>query len=180
MIAADGDRLQRWTAPIFPGLDAARSRLHRATCWLSDIAWAEHPDYRAGHAFARSLTMPVAQLAHAERVFIAAALHARYGGAADDPAKALTRTLLDDAAAAEARALGLALRLAYTLSGGALELLDQVPLARERDRHRPRIAADRQLVRRRGGAAPARCAGPRAGPFGARAVRRRSPSPALA
>jgi exopolyphosphatase/guanosine-5'-triphosphate,3'-diphosphate pyrophosphatase len=39
--------------------------------------------------------------------------------------------LLDDAAAAEARALGLALRLAYTLSGGALELLDQVRLVRE-------------------------------------------------
>jgi exopolyphosphatase / guanosine-5'-triphosphate,3'-diphosphate pyrophosphatase len=43
----------------------------------------------------------------------------------------LTRTLLDDSAAAEARSLGLALRLAYTLSGGALELLDQVQLSRE-------------------------------------------------
>jgi exopolyphosphatase/guanosine-5'-triphosphate,3'-diphosphate pyrophosphatase len=127
----DGDRLQRWVAPVFAGLIPARKRLHRAVCWLSDIAWAEHPDYRATHAFARSLTMPVAQLDHAERVFIAAALHARYGGSADDPAKALTRTLLDDAAAADARALGLALRLAYTLSGGALELLDQVRLIRE-------------------------------------------------
>jgi exopolyphosphatase / guanosine-5'-triphosphate,3'-diphosphate pyrophosphatase len=131
LITGDGDRLQRWIAPVFPGLGAARERLHRAVCWLSDIAWAEHPDYRAGHAFARSLTMPVAQLDHAERVFIAAALHARYGGAADDPAKALTRTLLDDAAAADARGLGLALRLAYTASGGALELLDQVRLTRE-------------------------------------------------
>src|SRR5205085_1354947 len=65
------------------------------------------------------------------RVFIAAALHARYGGAADDPAKALTRTLLDDASADDARALGLALRLAYTLSGGAFELLDDVRLMRE-------------------------------------------------
>ena len=127
----DGDRLQAWIASVFPGLSAARQRLHRAVCWLSDIAWAEHPDYRAGHAFARSLTMPVAQVDHAERVFIAAALHARYGGATDDPAKALTRSLLDDATAADARALGLALRLAYTLSGGALELLDQVRLTRE-------------------------------------------------
>jgi exopolyphosphatase / guanosine-5'-triphosphate,3'-diphosphate pyrophosphatase len=131
LATGDGDRLQRWIAPVFSGLSAARERLHRAACWLSDIAWAEHPDYRAGHAFARSLTMPVAQLDHAERVFIAAALHARYGGAADDPAKALTRALLDDAAAADARGLGLALRLAYTVSGGALELLDQVKLMRE-------------------------------------------------
>lgn len=127
----DGDRLQRWTAPIFPDRDASMRRLHRAACWLSDIAWADHPDYRAGHAFARSLTLPFGQIGHRERVFVAAALHARYGGAIDDPVRDSTRPLLDDSAAAEARALGLALRLAYTLCGGALELLDQVRLRRE-------------------------------------------------
>ena len=127
----DGDRLERWTAPIFPGRDESTHRLHRAVCWLSDIAWAEHPDYRAEHAFERSLTLPFAQIGHRERVFVATALHARYGGAADDPVKARTRPLLDEGAAAEARALGLALRLAYTLCGGALELLDQVRLTRE-------------------------------------------------
>jgi exopolyphosphatase / guanosine-5'-triphosphate,3'-diphosphate pyrophosphatase len=127
----DGDRLHRWTAPAFPEGDDDRRRLHRAACWLSDIAWTEHPDYRAAHAFTRSLTMPLAQLDHTERVFIASALHARYGGAADDPMKAPLQALLDPAAAAEARALGLALRLAYTLSGGALELLEQVRLRRE-------------------------------------------------
>jgi len=129
----DGDRLLGWTAPAFPGVDASRRRLHRAACWLSDIAWTEHPDYRAVHAFTRSLTMPVAQLDHSERAFIASVLHARYGGDADDPIKATTLPLLDTAAAAEARALGLALRLAYTLCGGALELLEQVRLEREAD-----------------------------------------------
>jgi exopolyphosphatase/guanosine-5'-triphosphate,3'-diphosphate pyrophosphatase len=127
----DGDRLQRWTAPIFPNRGEPMRRLHRAACWLSDIAWADHPDYRAEHAFARSLTLPFAQIAHSERVFVASVLHARYGGASDDPVKATTRPLLDDADAAEARALGLALRLAYTLCGGALDLLDQVRLTRE-------------------------------------------------
>jgi len=127
----DGDRLQRWTAPIFPDLDEDSHRLHRAACWLSDFAWTEHPDYRAEHAFTRALRMPVAQIAHHERVFIAAALHTRYGGASDDPIKVATRPLLADGAASEARRLGLALRLAYTLCGGALELLDQVGVARE-------------------------------------------------
>ena len=71
--------------------------------------------------------MPVAQIDHGERAFIAAAsTPARRRN--DDPVKALTRALLDDADATEARALGLALRLAYTLSGGALELLGQVRL----------------------------------------------------
>ena len=130
---SDGDRLHRWTAEILPGRDAATRRLHRAACWLSDIAWAEHPDYRAAHAFSRSLTVPFPQIGHSERVFVASILHARYGGAAEDPVKAATRGLLDGNAAAEARALGLGLRLAYTLSGGAVQLLEQVRLARGAD-----------------------------------------------
>ena len=130
----DGDRLQHWVAAVFPDLEERSRRLHRAVCWLSDIAWAEHPDYRAEHAFLRSLRMPVGTLWHAERAFIAAALHARYGGAVEDPIKAALRGLLDDDAAAEARRLGLALRLAYTLCGGALELLEQVRLGRAGER----------------------------------------------
>ena len=130
---SDGDRLQQWTAPVFAGLDGRTRRLHRAACWLSDIAWTEHPDYRAEHAFIRSLRMPVGAIAHRERVFIALVLHGRYGGTIGDPVTSSARVLLDDSAAAEARALGLALRLGYTLCGGALSLLDQVGLRREGD-----------------------------------------------
>jgi exopolyphosphatase / guanosine-5'-triphosphate,3'-diphosphate pyrophosphatase len=127
---SDGDLLERWTAPVFGELPAAARRLHRAACWLSDIAWTEHPDYRAEQAFTRSLRMPIGPISHRERVFIASALHARYGGVPDDPIKAQTRPLLDDREAAEARSLGLALRLAYTLCGGALDLLSGVRLSR--------------------------------------------------
>jgi exopolyphosphatase/guanosine-5'-triphosphate,3'-diphosphate pyrophosphatase len=129
----DGDRLQLWTAPVFPGLPASSRRLHRAACWLSDIAWSEHPDYRAEQVFMRSLRMPVGAIDHAERVFIAAALHTRYGGAPDDPIRLATAPLLDDRMTAEARCLGLALRLAYTLCGGALDLLADVRLLRDAD-----------------------------------------------
>jgi exopolyphosphatase/guanosine-5'-triphosphate,3'-diphosphate pyrophosphatase len=127
---SDGDLLDQWTAPVFGALPAVSRRLHRAACWLSDIAWTEHPDYRAEQAFTRSLRMPIGPISHRERVFIASALHARYGGSPDDPIKAPTRPLLDDREAAEARSLGLALRLAYTLCGGALDLLGEVRLAR--------------------------------------------------
>jgi exopolyphosphatase / guanosine-5'-triphosphate,3'-diphosphate pyrophosphatase len=127
---SDGDLLERWTAPIFGEWPAVSRRLHRAACWLSDIAWTEHPDYRAEQAFTRSLRMPIGAISHQERVFIASVLHARYGGAPDDPIKAPTRSLLDDREATEARSLGLALRLAYTLCGGALDLLHEVELSR--------------------------------------------------
>jgi exopolyphosphatase / guanosine-5'-triphosphate,3'-diphosphate pyrophosphatase len=176
---SDGDRLQRWAAPVFPDLDDDALRLHRAACWLSDFAWTEHPDYRAEHAFTRSLRMPVAQIDHHERVFIAVALHARYGGAADDPVKAATRVLLDDNEAGEARALGLTLRLAYTLCGGALELLDAARLARDAHGIVLELPPTGSLfigeaVQRRLDALG------RAFNLATRTVRRRSPSPAIA
>jgi exopolyphosphatase/guanosine-5'-triphosphate,3'-diphosphate pyrophosphatase len=129
----DGDSLQRWTAPLFPNLSEADTARHRAACWLSDLAWSEHPDYRAKQAFTRSLTLPFAGSTHADRVFVATALHARYGGPADDPVKGPTRRLLDDRATQEARTLGAALRLAYTLCAGTIELLFELQLRRAGD-----------------------------------------------
>jgi exopolyphosphatase/guanosine-5'-triphosphate,3'-diphosphate pyrophosphatase len=78
--------------------------------------------------------MPFAGITHADRVFVAAVLHTRYGGGSDDPVKDPTRQLLDERAAAEVRTLGLALRLAYTLCGGTIDLLSEVWLGREGDR----------------------------------------------
>jgi exopolyphosphatase / guanosine-5'-triphosphate,3'-diphosphate pyrophosphatase len=127
----DGDRLQKWTAPLFPNLSEGSRRLHRAACWLADIAWSEHPDYRAEQAFTRTLRLPFAAITHPDRVFVAAVLHTRYGGAADDPAREPTRALLDPSVAAQVRTLGLALRLAYTLCGGMTELLSETRLGRE-------------------------------------------------
>lgn len=142
---SDGDRLDAWTAPVFGEQPAPLRRLHRAACWLSDIAWTEHPDYRAEQAFTRSLRMPIGAIDHRERVFIASVLHARYGGAPDDPIKAATRPLLDDRDAADARSLGLALRLAYTLCGGALDLLDEVALSRDENMLRLELPASGSL-----------------------------------
>ncbi len=126
----DGDRLQQWTAPLFANLSEAAQRRHRAASWLSDLAWSEHPDYRAEQAFIRSLTLPFAGSTHPDRVFVGTALHARYGGSADDPVKEPTRQLLDERATREARTLGLALRLAYTLCAGTIELLSELRLGR--------------------------------------------------
>ena len=124
----EGDRLQEWAALLFPDLSEATRRRHRAVCWLSDIAWSEHPDYRAQQAFTRSLTVPFAGITHADRVFVATALHARYGGPVEDPVTEPTRQLLDDRATQEARTLGLALRLSYTLCAGTIGLLSEVSL----------------------------------------------------
>lgn len=127
----DGMRLQEWTAPLFARLDNRTRRLHLAACWLGDIAWNEHPDYRAQQGFTRSLRMPLPAITHADRVFVATGLHWRYGGAADDPIKVPTCHLLDPGVTTEVRSLGLALRLAYTLCGGVIELLSDTRLVRD-------------------------------------------------
>ena len=124
----DADRLQEWTSPLFPNQSQAARQVHRAVCWLSDIAWSEHPDYRAEQAFTRSLRMPFAGISHADRAFVAAVLHTRYGGAADDAVREPTRQLLGERASGEVLTLGLGLRLAYALCGGATDLLSQTRL----------------------------------------------------
>jgi exopolyphosphatase / guanosine-5'-triphosphate,3'-diphosphate pyrophosphatase len=126
----DGNLLQQWTSPLFGDLSETVRRRHRAACWLSDLAWSEHPDYRAKQAFVRSLTLPFAGTTHPDRVFVATALHARYGGSVEDSVKEPTQRLLDEGATHEARTLGLALRLAYTLCAGSIELLAELGLGR--------------------------------------------------
>ncbi|HEX4111681.1 MAG TPA: Ppx/GppA family phosphatase [Stellaceae bacterium] len=117
---ADGDELFAWTQPLYPNEDAEHRRLRHAAALLTDVAWAEHPDYRAEQALRMTLFMPLPGLDHRERAFLAAALHARYGGA--DPGDAVRR-LLDDERYADARRVGLALRLGNTLTGGVPGLL---------------------------------------------------------
>lgn len=123
-----GEIMAAWTAPLFVGEDAAAARLRMAACLLSDLGWAEHPDYRADHAFLRVLRLAVAGIDHDERAFLALATHARYGGSQDCPVAAVARRLLSEGQVAKAHILGLALRLAHTLTGGVASLLQRTSL----------------------------------------------------
>jgi exopolyphosphatase/guanosine-5'-triphosphate,3'-diphosphate pyrophosphatase len=113
--------------PEEPGL----TRLWAASCLLSDIAWLEHPDYRGEQAFLRAFRVPFGGIDHSGRAFLAMTLYLRYGGRADDTITAPAYALLDEAMRRKAIGLGLTLRLAYTLCGGALTLLDRTRLARQ-------------------------------------------------
>jgi exopolyphosphatase/guanosine-5'-triphosphate,3'-diphosphate pyrophosphatase len=128
------EAIAEWTRPLFQGETPAAARLRQAASLLSDIGWLEHPDYRADHAFLRVLRMPYAGVDHHERVFLALAIHGRYGG---DPAAAAVTgllDLLDDAARERAVLLGTTLRLAHTLTGGASTLLERTSLTLSDDK----------------------------------------------
>jgi exopolyphosphatase / guanosine-5'-triphosphate,3'-diphosphate pyrophosphatase len=112
-----------WTEPLFAGEAAAQRRLREAAVWMSDAGSHDHPEYRAEQAFFRILRQPGAGFDHPERAFLALAVARRYEAPANAPYLNVARALLDTAATARADSLGMALRLAYTLSAGTPDLL---------------------------------------------------------
>ena len=122
-----GDDLVAWTNCLFVGESAAERRLRLAACLLSDVAWREHPDYRAGQALMQILHYPMS-VGHDERVFLAVTVHTRYGGAAGGPEVAPYLGLLDPDEAHRARILGLAQRLAFRVSGATGTVLKRSAL----------------------------------------------------
>ena len=115
--------LLAWTDPLFPGETGEAHRLREAACWMSDIGSHDHPEYRAEQAFMRILRQPGSGLDHHDRAFLGLTLALRYEAEPDAPYLQPTATLLSPDAVRRATILGVALRLAYTLSAGTTQLL---------------------------------------------------------
>ncbi|MEM7499803.1 MAG: Ppx/GppA phosphatase family protein [Pseudomonadota bacterium] len=132
-VPAFAEALVRWTDGLFPAETAEDKRLRLAACALSDMAWRDHANNRAGVAFSRVLELPFVGVSHTERVFLAAALMARHGGRpADREAKEIA-ALLPEAVARRAQILGRALQLGYRFSGSVPAILDRARLEIEAD-----------------------------------------------
>lgn len=117
-----------WMAPIFADADGELSRLRHAVCLFSDVGWRRHPDDRAIGAFNQVLTAPFSGADHRTRALIATAVYHRYSGDEDFPRDLIAAGLLDPQDERRAVCLGLAARLAFTLSGSALGELQHYKL----------------------------------------------------
>ncbi|WP_395651049.1 Ppx/GppA family phosphatase [Brevundimonas sp.] len=116
-------------AALPPAFGAQRDGvLAAAACRLADLGARLHPDHRLELAFDQLLRAPIPGQTHAERVFLACVLNARYGGGAATPSPAVTDRLLGEDARLRARALGLAIRLGCDLSGRSPQLLANAAL----------------------------------------------------
>ena len=122
------EEIERWMAPLFEDADAEEARLRFAACLLSDSAWRWHPDYRAEQAFISILHAPYVGVGHEGRAFVATAVAARYGASLSEKWMAPAKRLLPKPAVQTARALGAALYLANTLTGGTPGLLAEAPV----------------------------------------------------
>jgi exopolyphosphatase/guanosine-5'-triphosphate,3'-diphosphate pyrophosphatase len=115
--------LVEWTRPLFRGEPANATRLREAMCWMSDIGSHDHPEFRAEQAFLRVLRQPGIGLDHHARAFLALSVALRYEADSDAAFLRPARLLVDIETANHAEVLGIALRLAYTLSAGTKDLL---------------------------------------------------------
>ncbi|MCY4255415.1 MAG: Ppx/GppA family phosphatase [Gammaproteobacteria bacterium] len=123
-----GALLAEWIAPALNGVVPHKLRL--AACHLSDIGWSEHPDYRAEQVFLRILRMPLTGADHRERVMLGLAVASRHASLGSSLKRLGLRQLISREEERQATGTGLAMRLAYTISGGALSVLGQFRLKR--------------------------------------------------
>jgi exopolyphosphatase/guanosine-5'-triphosphate,3'-diphosphate pyrophosphatase len=131
---AFGRALEDWIAPAIdafgPAVSTGRDRkLFLTACRLADIGAAYHPDHRAELTARKVLYSTLPCASHAERIFLALAVHHRYAGRRP----ALEGLGLEPFTAPEistaALRIGLTLRLAGSISARAASLLAHSRLA---------------------------------------------------
>lgn len=130
-MTADGETLFDWIDPVFADETPHQRRLRLAACHLADIGWSEHPDYRAEMVFSRIIRHPGVGTDHAGRAFMALAVASRHAALDERLLKREMGDLLSAEETERARAVGLAMRLAYTFSGGVISLLQRARLERD-------------------------------------------------
>ncbi len=121
--------LLRWLQPLFLDVSPRLHALIEAAAVLSDIAHQDVRDHQGIIAFTRCLYAPFSNASHQEHAFLALTLYIRYHGEMDN--KVLLQPalrLLSPDWQRQALKVGLALRLAKSLSGGADHLLATVPV----------------------------------------------------
>lgn len=124
-----GEAMMKWCDALFPEESGEERRLRLAACHVSDLAWREHPDFRAVQALRRILHSPLVGIDHPGRAFLAYTVFLRYGAPADSKDARQAIALLDERWRERAILLGLALRLAYRVSAATSWVLDHSGLS---------------------------------------------------
>jgi exopolyphosphatase/guanosine-5'-triphosphate,3'-diphosphate pyrophosphatase len=126
-----GHQIYSWIAPLFEGEARADARIRHAACLLGDVAWQANPEFRAERGTEIALQGNWTGASHRDRVLLACALNATFGGGEALPD--IVRALATEQDVAMARSWGLAIRLAQRWSGGTAEALRHGRLTRTGD-----------------------------------------------
>jgi exopolyphosphatase / guanosine-5'-triphosphate,3'-diphosphate pyrophosphatase len=105
-----------WMGAVFAGETAEARRVRLAACLFSDIAWRRHPDDRALGGFNQVLTAPFSAATHRVRALVASSVFHRHSGDEESPHDIANAELLNEDDSERALQIGLACRLAFSLS----------------------------------------------------------------
>jgi exopolyphosphatase / guanosine-5'-triphosphate,3'-diphosphate pyrophosphatase len=114
-------------------------RLRRAACLLADIGWRAHPDYRGEQSVNVISHAAFVGVDHPGRAFIALAVFFRHVGLADDEVSPHILELATSRMIDRARILGVAMRVAYLVSGAMPGVLPHTPLLVDRGKLRLKL-----------------------------------------
>ena len=151
----DGKAFCNWITSAMQDEHSGDPRLRLVACHLSDIGISEHPEYRAEQVFLRILRMPLVGITHPERVRVALSVASRHAAIGNLIRRWEVSEFLSESDVQEARVTGLALRLAYTVSGGVTRILESTKLERTGEKitlHMPDQIPHPETVGRRLGA----------------------------
>lgn len=133
-----GVELIAWTDELFSFIDPDESederRLRHAGCYLADIGWRAHPDYRGEQSLSVIAHAAFVGIDHPGRGFLGLASYFRHSGMDDDLLSPKIRELIGSRSFQRARLLGAALRVAYLVSASMPGILPEVPIRVEEGR----------------------------------------------
>jgi len=120
----------------------AEERLRRVACYLSDIGWRGHPDYRGEQSVDMVAYGSLAGVDHPGRAFLAEALAVRYMGLKHRSMSTELMSLSGAAANMKARLLGATFRVAYPMSAAMPGVLQRTHFTLEMGKLRLHLAPD--------------------------------------
>lgn len=111
-----GRALNAFIQPLFKSAKPARLRIIRAACFLHDVTWRAHPDYRAEVCFDNATRANLGGLTHKERVWLGLALLHRYKNSREGTRFQALFDLLSEREIQEAEVVGKAMRFGAMFS----------------------------------------------------------------
>lgn len=133
---AHAEDLIEFTAAVLAAVGLAETveevRLRKVACYLADIGWRGHPDYRGEQAVDMVAYGTATGVDHPGRAFLAEVLAVRYMGLKQKSMSQDLLALSGPAMSARARLLGAAFRVAYPMSAAMPGVLPRVSFTLDR------------------------------------------------
>ena len=123
-----GLTLFNFIMPLFETSEKNFVRLIKAACFLHDVSWRAHPDYRAEVCFDNATRANLGGIDHQGRAFLAIALLYRYKSPKKNETFSKVFSILDKKDKRKAEILGKAMRFGAMLSGSTADSMGKLEL----------------------------------------------------